>query len=375
MKRVLILGVAAVQLDAILQLKKLGYEVHACAREADGKGAEFADYFVELDFSNKDKVIEYIKDHDIDAVYSVGSDLAMPISASISEELGLPHFVSSKTAEICNNKNLLREHLGYEFKGNIRYQIIENINDEIQLPFPFILKPSDSQGQRGVVLINSLDDFTKSYNDVVQYSRSGLVIIETYISGQEISVNGYVKDGTVLYCLPSDRNTWPEYTGLIHRHVIPSTLDSPSFNEKIYDLLSRACTKLNIDNGPVYGQFKMEGDEPYIIEITPRLDGCHMWNLIKYSHDINLLEITLKHLVEGEINEDIFNELSDIEPHYLEFVCEAPHTEASYTGMESELDKSLHSFKYYNEGDTVRPINGQFEKIAYFINSGEVDAD
>ena len=45
MKKVLILVVASVQMDAINLLKELGYETFACAMAKDGPGAEAADHF------------------------------------------------------------------------------------------------------------------------------------------------------------------------------------------------------------------------------------------------------------------------------------------------------------------------------------------
>ena len=45
-EKVLILGVASVQMDAILELKKMGYETYACAMADDGPGADVADHFL-----------------------------------------------------------------------------------------------------------------------------------------------------------------------------------------------------------------------------------------------------------------------------------------------------------------------------------------
>ena len=132
MKKVLILGVAAVQLDAIKELKDMGYETHACAMAKDGPGAEMADYFVELNILDKEEIINYILDKEISLVYSVGSDLAMPVASYISEKLEMSYFVSEKTARICNNKNLMRENLGNDFKGNLD-ATIRNMEKALQI--------------------------------------------------------------------------------------------------------------------------------------------------------------------------------------------------------------------------------------------------
>ena len=158
MKKVLILGVASVQMDALIVLKELGYETFACAMAKDGPGADVADHFDIINILDMPKVIEYIYNNKIDAVYSVGSDIAMPVACKISEELSLPHFISSKAATICNNKEMMRETLGVDCEGNIPFQVIEEKETIPEIAMPYIMKPSDSQGQRGVFLIRSLHE-------------------------------------------------------------------------------------------------------------------------------------------------------------------------------------------------------------------------
>ncbi|CEP81815.1 ATP-grasp domain-containing protein [Paraclostridium sordellii] len=366
MNRILILGVASVQMDAVLQLKKMGVEVHTCAMAKDGPAAEVSDYFKILNFMEIDKVEEYIVENNIDCIYSIGSDIAMPIASKISGKLNLPHFVREDSARICNNKNLLREFLGNDFKGNIKFEVVKDEKHNIGIKYPFIMKPTDSQGQRGVKIINSYDEFIKEYPLSKTYSRSGLVIIEEYIKGNEISVNAYLIDGKVVFCVPSDRVTWPGFgAGLIHKHIVPCRDLSKRGKKNIYDLVSRSAEKLNVKNGPLYFQIKMDGDSPKIIEITPRLDGCHMWKVLEYYTGTNLLKLTLEHLLFNktsslEIQKNLIDEVT------LEFICQKPNSIADYSRFNIPKD-ALDVFYYYNDGDNIRPVNGKFDKIGYFI--------
>jgi len=367
-KKVLILGVAAVQMDAILELKEMGYETYACAMAKDGPGAEVADHFDIIDILDEESIIKHIQDNGISAVYSVGSDLAMPVACSISQKLQLPHFVSSDTARICNNKNLMRTTLGKSFKGNVPFQILESKDAELELDFPLIIKPADAQGQRGVKLVRNYHDYIEGYTIAKQYSRSGLVIAEKYISGSELSVNGYVVNGEIKFLLESDRETWPQYIGLIHKHIVPSKSFSEETKEEMAEIIKEACKKLEINNGPVYAQMKLEEGKPYIIEITPRLDGCHMWRVLSYYTGVNLLKLTFQHLLEGDVSE-LNNQSNDINNEYiLEFICQEPNTAADYSGYEDKTEKALYSFNYYKQGEIIRPVNGKYEKIGYFIN-------
>lgn len=367
MSKVLILGVSAVQADAIILLKKMGHETYACAMAKDGPGAYLADHFEQINILDKVALMEYMKSHNISLVYSVGSDLAMPIASSISEELNLPYFVTERTARICNNKNLMRTTLGKNFKGNLNFQILQSANEKLELEYPFIIKPADSQGQRGVRLVRDHNDFLENYNVAKNYSRSGLVVLEQYISGDELSVNGYMVEGELRYLEISYRATWPEHIGLIHKHIVPAERVEDDTNQMIKDIIISACGKLDIKNGPVYVQMKVEQDTPYIIEITPRLDGCHMWNVLTYSSGVNLLKLTFDHLLDHDISE-LNNLDNDYENKYtLEFLCQEPNKPADYSVFFDKNSNLIFSYNYYEQGEKIRSINGKFEKIGYII--------
>jgi biotin carboxylase len=366
-KKVLVLGVASVQMDAIEILKELGHETFACAMSEDGPGALVADHFDIINILDISKLKRHIIKNDINLVYSVGSDLAMPIACKLSEDLNLPHFVSYSTAKACNNKDMMREILGSDCKGNISYKVIDNKKEIPEFQMPYIMKPADSQGQRGIVLVKSIEDFYQNYNLVKNYSRSGKVIVEKYVEGPELSVNAYMVDGNLNFMIASDRETWPQHTGLIHKHVVPTTAINKNQLLILKEVVEDSCNRIGIKNGPVYFQIKVENKRPYIIEITPRLDGCHMWKLLKYHTGINLLKLTFEHLINGDISE--LSKKKEINENYeLEFFCKEPNTIMNQDEFIIPKE-SLEHFFYYNSGEQIRPVNGKYEMVGYFIRS------
>lgn len=367
-KKVLILGVASVQMDAILELKEMGCETFAIGMAKDGPGADVADHFDIINILDEEGVTNHIIKNKIDVVYSTGSDLAMPVACKLSEKLGLPHFVSSETAYICNHKNAMRETLTNECKGNIPYQVMEEIG-KINIAFPAILKPSDAQGQRGIFLINSQEEFEEHFEEAQKFSREGKAIVEKYIDGPEVSVNGYMIDGELKFLVASDRDTWPEYTGLIHKHIVPGVAVTEKAKAEMKVIVEDACNRVGIKNGPVYFQMKVEGDTPYIIEMTPRLDGCHMWNILAKATGVNLMKLVFGHLLNNDISE-LENATNDIKPMELVFWCQKPHSYMDRSVFELPED-SLYHFYYYENGDYVRPVNGRFDKVGYYIRNLE----
>lgn len=361
MKKILILGVAPVQAEAIEKLNDMGYETFAIAMKKDGPGADAAQHFAEINIIDEAAVSEYIRENDINAVYSVGSDLAMPVANKLSEELGLPHFVSYETAYACNHKDDMRNRTK-GISGAVPFEITDEINHQTAIEYPVFVKPTDGQGQRGISLVESEAELPAAIAKAVEHSREGAAIIERYIEGYEISVNGYVVDGQLQFTLVSMRETWPQYPGLIHKHVIDPEIDYPMAS--IESAIQAHLEILHIDNGPIYAQVKVMHDEAFIIEITPRFDGCHMHKLIQYYNEDDLLEKTFKHLLEDE--QPIFTNEEKVNPFVLEFMCETPNQKIDYTQFKSPKG-TVESYRYYNQGDTIRPVNGVYDKVGFFI--------
>ena len=112
---------------------------------------------------------------------------------------------------------------------------------------------------------------------------------------------------------------------------------------------------------------KVMNGHPYIIEMTPRLDGCHMWNLLARSTGVNLMKLVFEHLLYDDISElKCLN--SDIKPMELVFFCQKPKTIMDQSAFLIPKDAE-DSFFYYATGDNIRPVNGRFDKVGYFIHS------
>lgn len=363
-KKILILGAGNAQLDLINYCNSIGLETYGCSYTDTDKGIVLLDHFAKIDITDANAIKAYFLNNQIDYIYSVGSDIAVPTICTVAEETGKFSFVSSKTAEICCNKHLMRKALG-DVGYNLPYTVCSSYEDVETVDFyPAILKPVDSQGQRGVYLARNKDEIRKYFEKSISFSKSGKVIIEKFVSGDEVSVNAYVKNGEVVFSIISDRESFSNFPGgIIKAHHLPSVYENTATAEKINELVKETVIRLKINNGPVYFQIKVCDGNPYLIEVTPRLDGCHMWRLIERYCGINLFTLTMKHFFGEDI--EIGEYKKSRYPMHLEFFCEPPETifnKNKYSDYFAD-----YSVMYYETGDTVRKLNGYMEKCGYRI--------
>ena len=366
-KRILILGAGNAQIDAIEYCKAHGYETVGCSYTTVDCGIPHLDIFEQVDIKSVEGVAALAEKYGVSAIYSVGSDLAMPTVMKVSEELGLPHFISAEAAEICHSKGRMREALGDGFEGNAAFRVCGSLEEALGYKdFPAMMKPVDSQGQRGCFKVESADDIKKYFDASLDYSFEGKVIIEEFIDGPEVSVNAYMQDGAMKFAIVSDRYAFDEYPGgIIKEHRVPSSFADGEAQAKTKDLAARVAAKIGISDGPCYFQIKLKGGrEPVILEVTPRLDGCHMWNLIKHYCGADLLDACFRHLLEGE---SVLDEayVMPCEEYSLAFMSKEPNTPFSEADFDAEGAEYV--CYYYNDGDRVLKINGYIEKCGYMI--------
>jgi len=360
-KKFLVLGIGNAQVDLLHHLHQYyDMDIHALSNSKSGRGGSFVKKFEEIDITDKDAVLAYAKQNKIDYIYSTGSDVAMPTVSWVAEQLGLRTFIDSETAFICNNKHLFREKLKNSY-GSVPFEVLNGNLKVKNIKFPAVVKPVDSQGQRGITVVDSIHDLEAAYKKAVSHSRKREALIEEKIDGPEVSVHTYLKDGKIIFFLPSDRISWDGFDGgIIHKHILPASI-SDKTRKNLLKLVSTILESLTIQNGPVYFQIRIKNDDPFLVEVTPRLDGCHMWRQIHKSTGINLLDITIKHLLglPFEISTNF-----DVKRSTLEFFCQPP---CKPFRKQKISENSCYHELFYREGDIVRPMNEQMEKCGFQI--------
>lgn len=365
MEKVLILGVGNAQVDALQYLKESGYTTYGLSFCDEGRGIEFCDHFKVIDIKDKDKVLAYARKNKIDLAYSVGSDVAMPTVGYVSEQLGLPFFCCEHSSTLLNNKflfrNFLREHnlMNIAFQGGKQWEDFKDWNK-----FPAMLKPFCSQGQRGIRTIENQDDIKKHIHTTQSFSKSGEVILEEFISGKEVSANLFFRDGKMLYAFISDRMTYEELDGgLVKSHIFPTKMNE-ALQARALQLASDTVKHLNIQNGPVYFQMMYDNDDVHIIEATPRLDGCHIWRLIKAYSGVDFLKLSFDMLMNKTIITETFHQNGHVMGLY--FLSQKPNWQFRSTEFEIPKNTRYQEF-YYENGQRVKPLNRVFEKVGYYI--------
>jgi biotin carboxylase len=358
--RLFVLGTGPSQMDLIKLAKQYGMKIYACSSRQGDIAEKFADEFIQIDIADIEKVIDYAKSNSIDTIYSVGSDFGIYTAHVISKRLNLPLFnalLNYNFIDKINQKNLLKNYL-----NDIEFLEVKDFKDLMDWnSFPCVIKPADSQGQRGVYFINNQSDLESAFKISLNYSKSKRVLLEKFIEGQEYSVNGYLVNSKIVFLFTTEReslgpiHSWKPYRHKISKQII-------ELGNKYKHDFEEILKNLKFTNGPFYAQFKLNGVKINLFEITPRLDGCHIWRLIYLSTGINLLQITLNHLINKK--EPDFLDKFDCKPLAITFFYQYSDT---YFKEPDLSDNTIYAENYYNQGDLITGEIDQLQKTSYKI--------
>lgn len=367
-KRVLILGTLHGQAEAMDALKDIGWTVYSCGYKREGPGVAAASEFFLVDILDVDGVADLATKLEVDCVYCVGSDIAMPTVAAVSERLGLPLFHNSEITDTLHRKVRLRSFLASHNLSRVQYCMARTAGDlEGFDHYPAIVKPTDSQGQRGIAKVASREEAERALPLAVQASPTGTAIVEEWLEGNEISVHVVVVSGEVRLFLPSDRYTWQgSAIGIPRAHGLPSRWLTDETAALVRKLVDEFVHCLQIQTGPLYFQLILTSSGPRIVEVAPRLDGCHLWRLIYERTGFNLLTAMFGLLVDGNWQDPSLPELKST--HVLNFHLAEPKTEFHAADFPSRTSGRLCYEEYQlEEGQIAIGTGSPVVRAGYFI--------
>lgn len=332
-----IIGASYLQLPLVLKAQELGVETHCFAWEEGAVCREFSDFFYPISVTDKEKVLEVCRQVQINGITTIATDLPGPTIAYVALKLGLVGN-SFQTALNTTNKALMRNILkGAKIKIP-RYQSISNSKEFLNnFNYPLIVKPVDSSGSRGVNKINSFSDFKSAFESAIQYSIVKKAIVEEFIEGDEVSVEGLSIDNKHSFLTVTDKVTTgaPHFVELSHHQ--PSQL-SQSIQAKILKTTKASLNALNISNGASHVELKIDKDNNvYVIEVGARMGGDFIGShLVELSTGYDYMKAVINIALNIHTAKDIKSESSNYSGVY--FLCKENEGLLPYFKIKNSFD-------------------------------------
>ena len=305
--KLLIVGGGEAQLNAIRYGKNLGFTIVVSDMDPNCPGASEADIFVKASTFSYEETCSAAKKEDVDAIFTLGTDQPVLPVTMTAVELGLPIGISVETALGVTNKRVMKPIFKKNGIPSCNFNLIssdskpEDIN---HLAYPLVIKPVDSQGQRGVYKVDNWEELKEYLPDVLSFSREDRIIVEEYYSGDEISVSGWCVNNHLYPLIITDRVTVSNgpHIGVCIAQEYPSK-HMEKYKDEIITISEKIVSSFLITNGPVYFQMLIGDDGVKVNEVAVRIGGGYEDEFIPVLTGVDILKLQFELAATGMVNE------------------------------------------------------------------------
>jgi biotin carboxylase len=246
--------------------------------------------------------------------------------------------------------------------------------------FPAVLKPADSGGQRGLFLVESIDDLDRHLHATMNESPTGEAIVESYHEGLELNGLVVVRGGEPEVLTLSDRLRPPGAGfGVGWIHVYPSRLYGDTL-ERVEQAALRSVRALGLRDGIAFPQILACDDgEVRVVEVAARIPGGQMADLAWHATGVDLVEVALRQALGEQIPDSLARAKKE-QPLAIRFLTARPGPLP--TGRVTKiggLDRVLQApgvvqaDVFLEVGETIRPVRLDADRRGYVIAVGDTN--
>lgn len=231
-----------------------------------------------------EKILNFAKKNKIEAVISDQCDYSYFAQSLIAESLNLSG-PKIKEAQISTNKYLQRikaKKSGILIPNFSLCCSIDDIYDFAKTNgYPIIIKPIDNRGSFGVNKINNIDEILLAYENSLINSHSRLIIVEDFINGKHITVDGYIfKDKGVKSLAIADKILASKERQVAIEIQYPANFDTKVYN-KILKTNEYVNRSLGFHFGMIHSEYMVtKNNDIYLIESANRGGGVYTSEII-----------------------------------------------------------------------------------------------
>ena len=333
MRKIFILGGSDLQLDLILEAKKMFFYTIVLDMNEECIGAKWCDEFLHINIADKELVLQKAKEYEIDAILTSATELGNLTACFVGEKLGL-NTNTYQTALNTTNKTLMKEILKKHTIDTAKHKVFKKDEEIIWNDFPCIVKPSDSSAGRGLSYCTSQNELQNAMQKAFKYTYNNTIIVEEYIKGEQYSIESISTDCRHQIIAINKEKIHPLPHVMEVSHTIPAVLQDET-KMALKELIPTILNAFQIIYGASHIEIRITEDgKIYIIELASRTGGwrSEMINLaygISYSQLLLLSTLNLLEDVKQSRNEKVVcNFLIDYKSYvtYKELKKSSTHT-------------------------------------------------
>lgn len=374
-KKLMVLGAGIYQVPLIRQAKEMGLYTVVVSCPGDYPGFALADKAYRIDTCDQAQVLGAARAEKISGICTSGTDVAVRTIGYVCQQMGL-HGLPYEASQCVTDKALMKGAFSKYGVSTPQYEKVMSLCQAEQaatrLGYPLVVKAVDSSGSRGVAIVREERQLEQAFLGAVQVSKKGYVLAERFIQAEEIGVDGFVKDGRLVFFAPHEK-----YLFRGGQVTVPAGHSFPYIcTEKILAEIRRqmqlAVDATGLDECPVNADVLVDGDKVWILEIGGRTGATCIPELISMHYGFSFYE----KMIQNALGEDVgFQESLDIpcKGRLLMSPIDGMVTKIEGEGLEDLRRQGIQIIIDFALGHRVEAMKNGTDRIGHVIARAETE--
>ncbi len=378
MKKILAIGADWEQYALLEEIKKQGHEIIATHPYMPAEGFALASHFYVKEATDIGAHLRIAQTHNIDAVITDNCDYSFYTAAIVASKLQLP-FASIESAILSNDKFAQRETCAKAEIKQPHYKKVRTLQEledaATEIGFPVILKPVDSRGTFGVTIIHEVTQIKSAFFEAAQYSPSHTLIVEQFIKGVLVTVDGFcLSNGHKALAVASRK--FEDGVKPVTKEIIYPSQFSLELNTKLLENHHAVVNALGYSYGHTHGEYIVnEQGEISLVECTNRGGGVYTSSVIvplltELNLNKNLLYQSLGIRTEDVDDKGINFMKKSIMLTFLDFEVGKVVKSININEMKNK-DFTIRFRSIYGENDMVESVENCASRHSMLVLKGE----
>lgn len=336
-KKLLVISSDSSDIEFVKAAKDLGVYVICCDRYADWKKSPakmVADEAWDIDYTDTETVAKKCIKEKIDGVIAGYSEDRVLAACRISMAINKPFYATENQINITRNKGLFKEicqKCGIDTPRDYSCKLPMSREALDRVEYPVIVKPSDNGGRKGISVCNTEEELLSALKVASEFSKTGDVVVEEYLTGTEMSAIYTLVDGEIsLSCVNDKYISEENEDSRLCDFVITPSQNYEKYVKEVDLGIKELLKTIGARDGVANFQFIASQNGIKAFEMGYRVNGNNDFKVIRKYNDIDFMKMLITYVLTGEMGDSLEKD----NPLFGEYYCTLVlHLKAGTIGM------------------------------------------
>lgn len=267
---------------SIEAIRQLGHQVYCVDMNPNAPAFAIANGSAAINISDVEGVGKYADEIGADVVLALNDAGVLP-AAYANKKRGILSY-DPEEVKFFTDKGFMRERWKEHGVAQPDFRVCTNAEEireaVLQIGFPCIVKPCMMWGSRGVSKVNHEGDIAFATTFAIENARGNRYIVEEFMSGIEMSVEGLFKEGKAYILAKADKELQQHDNYRVTVRINYEAELSQNILDEIDQLVSAAGKAMGFVAGALHAECMVTSEGVKMIEMAGRPGGGHIFGAI-----------------------------------------------------------------------------------------------